>query len=207
MKSRQRSRDSQARSYSSRGFVQGTGSVPRMVTRRLAKIMSTGLDKAQAKLLRDRAGPIFDSKSFCLKCPIIDESMLITFRQLKNTAAEATEKHYLSIQYKILDIAKPLLVLRGALESEAVTIDTLRDLTDLTLDLRALTFNHATHSRRRNILKVTEAELLLLLNNAHHFSDDQNSYLFGEKFVTAMRNQATHMVSLRNVKTQSAQLV
>ena len=81
-----------------------------------------------------------------------------------------------------------------------VTIETLRELTDLTLDLWALSFNHATHSRRRNILKVTEAELLLLLNNADHFSDDQNSYLFGEKFVTAMRNQATHMVTLQNVK-------
>ena len=76
MKRRQRSRDSQACSYSSRGLVQGTGSVPRVVTRRLAKIMSTGLDKAQAKLLRDRAEPFFFySKSFCLKCPIIDESM------------------------------------------------------------------------------------------------------------------------------------
>ena len=162
--------------------------------------MSSGLDKAQAKLLRDRAVPTYDSKSFCLKCPSVDESMLIAFKQFKNAAAEAAEKHYLSFQYKILDIAKPLLTLRGACESEAVTIETLRELIDLSLDLWALAFNHATHSRRRNILKVIEAELMLLLNNADHFSEDQTSYLVGEKFVTAMRNQASHITTLRNVK-------
>jgi len=31
---------------------------------------------------------------------------------------EATKKHYLSYQYKIVDMAKPLLALRGAFESE-----------------------------------------------------------------------------------------
>ena len=199
-KRRRKSRDSTARSYSSRGLVQGTGSVPRVVTRRLAKIMSIGLDKAEARSLRDQATPSFDSKSFTLKCPVVDESMQIAFKQIKNTAAEATEKYYLSFQYKILDIAKPLLALRGAFESESVTIETLRGLTDLALDMWALAFNYATHSRRRNILKVTEAELLLLLNNADHFSTNEISYLFGEKFVKAMRDQATHMTTLRNVK-------
>ena len=70
-----------------------------MVTRRFPKkIMSTELDKAQAKSLRYWAEP--------------------TFEQLKNAAAEATKKHYLSFQYKIVDMAKPLLALRGAFESE-----------------------------------------------------------------------------------------
>ena len=200
-----RRRRSSSRIYSNRGLVEGTGSVPRVVTRRLAKIMATGLDKAEVKSLRDRATPTFDSNTFALKCPVIDESIFIDFKQQKNASAESFEKHYLSLQYNIMDIGKPLLALRGAFENESVTVETLLELTELALDLWAVAFNQATHSRRRNVLKVNNAELLLLLNNSAHFSAEQLSYLFGDKFVTAMRTQAAHMSTMRNVKKVMSQ--
>ena len=188
--------------YDQRGPVQGTytGSVPREVTRRLTKIMSVGLESSLAKSLRDKATPAFDSKTFALKCPNVDESMLIIFKRFKDIAAEAAEKHYLSFQYKVMDIAKPLLALRGACESEETTVDNIRTLADNALDLWAVAFNNVTHNRRRNILKVTDAELLLLLNNPDHFSENEIAYLFGDKFVAAMRNQASHMSTMAHVK-------
>ena len=184
------------RRYSpNRGPVQrtNTGSVPRVMTRRLSKIMTTGLESSREKSLRDQATPAFDSKSFSLKCPTVDESILIIFKQLKKLSAE-------SAKYKIMDIAKPLLAFRGACESEAMTVDNICDLVDLSLDLWAVTFNHVTHSRRSNILKVTDADLLLLLNNPDHFAEDQITYLFGDKFVAALRNQASHMSTMMHVK-------
>jgi len=57
----------------------------------------------------------------------------------------------------------------------------MRGLDDVALYMWAIAFNYATHSRRRNILKVTESELLLPFNNPDHFSVDQISYLFGKK--------------------------
>jgi hypothetical protein len=77
------------------------------------------------------------------------------------------------------------------------TIETLRGLTDLALDMWALAFNYATHSRRRNILKVTEAELLLLLSNPDHFSVDQISYLFGKKIRDSYEKSSSILSSRR----------
>ena len=66
--------------------------------------MSVGLESSLAKSLRDKATPAFDSKTFALKCPNVDESfLLIIFKRFKDIAAEAAEKHHLSFQYKIME--------------------------------------------------------------------------------------------------------
>ena len=40
----------------------------------------------------------------------------------------------------------------------------------------------------------------MLLNNPDHFSENEIAYLFGDKFVAAMRNQASHMSTMAHVK-------
>ena len=195
-----RSKPHKRRSRKSPSPRHDTNSIPRVVTRRLAATMAVGMGSEKAKALRDVVSLKFDSKSFTLKCPRVDESIHMVFKQQRNTTAESTEKHYLSFQYKVLDALKPVLAIRGECEGESVSLERIRQLSDTAIDLLGIALNHLSHHRRRNIMKVTDPGLVDMLKNSSHFSEHEIEYLFGDQFIKDMRDQASHMSTMNHVR-------
>jgi hypothetical protein len=83
----------------------------------------TSLQKqAESKQLRENFVPSFSKSSFDLQVPKLDPSMARRLKEVKGgeaSKAKAKEKALVASQYKILDIAKPLLYLWGSATSEA----------------------------------------------------------------------------------------
>ena len=74
--------------------------------------------------------PSFGKSSFDLQVPKLDPSMARRLKEVRGgeaTKAEAKEKSLVALQFKILDIAKPLLYLWGSATSEA-TPDAARNV-------------------------------------------------------------------------------
>ena len=68
-------------------------------------------------------------------------------------------------------------------------------LVDVALALWAVVFNTLTHARRKNIMKVTNSKILIMLNNRKHFDPKDTSQLFENKFAKAVVNQSKRIAS------------
>ena len=122
------------------------------------------------------------------KSSSIDEDFYVRFKVPGVKNAESEEKRLKSFQFKVLDFAKPIFELRGLLP--AVANPRHIELVNAALDLWAVAFNTLTHARRKNIMKVTNPKLLIMLNNRKHFDPKDTSQLFGDKFDKAVVNQS-----------------
>jgi hypothetical protein len=76
--------------------------------------MTSSLKASEAKQLRESFIPYFVNSSFELKCPRLDSSMARHFKDpnLKGpelSKVEANKKSLKLEQYKVLDVARPLL--------------------------------------------------------------------------------------------------
>jgi hypothetical protein len=125
-----------------------------------------GLERAIAKQICAESKPTFESRSFRLKCPVLDESFIMRFKEVKNQVGEAVERQLTSIQFKVLDIDLPLLELKGRCISEGLPI--MESAIDSALDLWSAAFNHVTQHRRKNGLKVTDNQLRDLASNTEN---------------------------------------
>jgi hypothetical protein len=179
----------------SRLLVKQAAKIPKIFTSRLSCQLAMGLDRAKAKQICAEFNPTFESRSFKLKCPTLDESFAMRFKEAKDQAAESVEKQLTSIQFKVMDIALPLLELKGRCIAEG--LPRMESTIDSALDLWSAAFNHVTQHRRKNVLKVTDNQLRILANNPAHFSGKETEYLFGKKFVDVMVNQASQTNKLR----------
>jgi hypothetical protein len=77
--------------------------------------MTTSLSAPEARNLRDSFIPSFPNSGFDLVCPQVDSSFSRRFKDIKTpemSKAEATERSLKAEQYKILDVARPLLFLK-----------------------------------------------------------------------------------------------
>jgi hypothetical protein len=77
--------------------------------------MTTSLSATEARSLRDSFIPSFPNSGFDLVCPQVNSSFSRRFKDIKTpemSRAEATERCLKAEQYKIFDVARPLLFLR-----------------------------------------------------------------------------------------------
>ena len=93
----------------SRLLVKQAAKIPKIFTSRLSCQLAMGLERAKAKQICAEFNPTFESRSFKLKCPVLDESFSMRLKEAKNQVAESAERQLTSIQFKVMDIALPLL--------------------------------------------------------------------------------------------------
>ena len=138
--------------------------------------ITTSLNAPEARSLRDNFIPSFPDSSFDLVCPQVDSSFSHHFKDIKSpeiSKAEATERCLKAEQYKILDIARPLLFLREKIAASTDLKDSpLAEVVDTALRLWGHTFHNVTFSRRENLLKVSDPKFLSLLKEPNRFRLD-----------------------------------
>ena len=82
---------------------------------------------SESKQLRESFVPAFEKSSFDLQVPKLDPSMARRLKEVRGegaSKAEAKEKALVVSQFKILDIAKPLLYVWGC-AADAAVVDPL----------------------------------------------------------------------------------
>ena len=104
---------------------------------------------------------------------------------------ELNEKTLKAEQYKVLDVARPLLFLREQMSQD----DSFRDsemskAVDTALRLWGHTFHGITTIRRENLLKVSDPKFVSLLKEPERFQPRQCSSLFGKAFIKEMVKEA-----------------
>jgi hypothetical protein len=138
--------------------------------------ITTSLNAPEARSLRDNFIPSFPDSSFDLVCPQVDSAFSRRFKDIKSSEmskAEATERCLKAEQYKILDIARPLLFLREKIAASTDLKDSpLAEVVDTALRLWGHTFHNVTFSRRENLLKVSDPKFLSLLKEPNRFRLD-----------------------------------
>ena len=103
----------------------------RRKSKKLRKLMFEGVSSAEAKVLRNRFTPIFRKKSVKLQIPELDEAMYRRLKSLKNSTAskaliDPQEKSLSALQYKIIDIARPLLFLWENKQADSASREAVR---------------------------------------------------------------------------------
>ena len=119
--------------------------------------------------------------------------------------AEATERCLKAEQYKILDIARPLLFLREKIAASTDLKDSpLAEAADTALRLWGHTFHNVTFSRRENLLKVSDPKFLSLLKEPNRFRSRECEALFGRHFIKNMVEETTDDQTLRSISRSSS---
>ena len=86
--------------------------IPLEITDSTRKGLSSDLGKHEAKIVNTQHNLKFESKSFKLECPELDDSLRRRLRHLDNASKQGQVELMLnSIQFKVLDIVKPILFL------------------------------------------------------------------------------------------------
>ena len=104
----------------------------------------------------------------------------------------------MALQFKILDIGRPLLFLGSRLE-DPECIEAL----ETALQLWGVAFNDITKSRRRNILRQTDPKMESLLEDQDNFEISESNHLFGRHFLRAMVRTADDEAKLNAVGRNS----
>ncbi|KAI9552546.1 hypothetical protein GHT06_020399 [Daphnia sinensis] len=122
----------------------------------------------------------------CLSIALkIDHSMARRMKEKRGpelTKVTQKEKILTSMQFKLLDISRPLLFISDSVAA---------DKTNVNLD------------RRENILKFTDLRFESLLNEPEHFNPDVSEELFGRSFLRSMVEDADNDAKLRIVNRTS----
>lgn len=182
-------------------------SVGRSHSKNFRKAMSTCLQPADARAIRKRYEPDFLKRSVSLQCPKIDHSMARRMKERKGpelTKVEQKEKSLTSVQFKLLDIARPLLFISESLSTDQNNVKSgVLDACSDTIRLLGHAFASITAKRRENILKFTDPRFESLLKDSDRFDSDDGDDLFGSSFLRSMVKDADDDAKLRNVNRAS----
>ncbi|KAK4003729.1 hypothetical protein OUZ56_005484 [Daphnia magna] len=181
---RDRSRTPHARSPSPTPLT--NFSVCRKSMREFRSWMTSSLKPTEAKQLRESFSSNFINSSFEWKCPQLDSSMARRFKDpnIKGpelSKAEANEKSLRAEQYKVLDVARPLLFLREKMSEK-----------------------EEFRGRRENLLKISDPKFVSLLSEPNRFKTRQCGSLFGRTFIKGMVKEARDDQQLRIISRGSA---
>jgi hypothetical protein len=157
--------------------------------------MASGLASDQVRALREAFNPDFESTSFDLAVPTLDDKFAKSLKQTGNKAVEKQEKLLMSHQFKLLDLARPLLNALS-LTNEGSTKEALES----TLSLWAVAFKDLSKSRRKAVLAATDPGFVHLLSKPENFSRYEIGQLFGRRFSDAIVQEAKEETTLRNAR-------
>ncbi|KAK4007107.1 hypothetical protein OUZ56_012268 [Daphnia magna] len=105
------------------------------------------------------------------------------------------ENTRLSTQYKVLDIARPLVRIWSSLQ----TGNPLNQPLESALCLWGVALNDIMKNRRKHILHQTAPDFLSLLTDPSMFPDRETSQLFGVQFMTNIAKEAEEEAKLARV--------
>lgn len=136
------------------------------------------MSSAEAKVFKNRFTPIFRKKSVKLQIPELDETMYRRLKSIKNSTAskaliDLQERSLSALQYKIVDIARPLFFLWENKEADSAS----HEAVSTALNLWGGLFNDVTDRRRANILKQTSPSFTTLLSKPGKFDEEESTSL------------------------------
>ncbi len=160
------------------------------ISMELSGLMTKGVPSDDSKAIQEEFGVEFDQSSFSINPPRLDDWMA---RQLKEKAArktvEASEKVWLSAQFKVMDIAPPLLHLLSDFGEDDPHNPVQRAVVAALMQW-ARAFNFISRRRRQNVLNCTAPRLEYLLDSPESFSSQETiKDLFGKSFLAEMEEQ------------------
>lgn len=145
-------------------------------------------------MIRKYYEPKFLKRSVSLHCPKIDHSMARRMKERKGpelTKVEQKEKALTSMQFKLLDIARPLLFVSESLAADKTDANLdVQDACSDSIRLLGHAFASITAKRRENILKFTDPRFESLLKEPERFDLDESDELFGRSFLRSMVQDA-----------------
>lgn len=154
--------------------------------------MTSAQKPTEAKQLRENFHPSFEKGSFDLKVPVLDPSMARSLKEVRGGEAgkaEVKEKALVASQFKILDIAKPMLYLWGS--ASASNDPVLINAAESALQLWGHAFHSITMQRRENVLHQTDPRFEALLSEPDRFKARDRGLLFGRTFLRSMVRDAS----------------
>ena len=169
--------------------------------------MSSCLQPSEAREIRKCYESKFLKRSFSLNCPKIDHSMTRRMKEKKGpelTKVEQKEKMLTSMQFKLLDIARPLLFISESLAAKkSVGHQDIQDACSDSIRLLDHAFASLTEKRRENILMFTDPRFESLLKEPERFDLDESDELFGRSFLRSIVKDADNDTKLRIVNRAS----
>ncbi|KAI9565203.1 reverse transcriptase [Daphnia sinensis] len=174
----------------------------------LAGWMTKGISTADSKAIQEEFKVIFENGKFSLNPPAIDEwaARRLKEKSMQKTV-EAAEKVWLTTQFKVMDIAPPLLhILNHVTSSPDITPENpLLVATEAALAQWARAFNHVTRRRRQNVLKCAAPRSEHLLDAEDSFNNEEGTkWLFGPAFLSAMLKEANQELTLNQIEAAQA---
>lgn len=105
------------------------------------------------------------------------------------SSAEAKEKMMLAQQYKLLDVARPLLFIRNECLNDPAREPLVR-AAESALKLWGHSFAMMTADRRKNIIRVTDPKFKRMIAEEDLFEPRESNSLFGRGFLRHMVKEA-----------------
>ncbi|KZS09155.1 Uncharacterized protein APZ42_026639 [Daphnia magna] len=155
-------------------------SVPKRRLRVVRDWMTSTLSPSEAKQLQERWIPLWPGV-------------------LRISEAEAEEKSLKAEQYKVLDVARPVLYLKEQMAEGEDQNSPMAEAVDVALHLWDHTFYEITASCRENLLKVSDPKFVSLLKEQERFNTKQCGALFGSHLIKEMVKEATNDQKLRSI--------
>jgi hypothetical protein len=137
------------------------------------------MSSKEVKTLRETHSQLTFEASFTLQCPVVDEWMA---RRLKRSKIKHNpDKAWFSAQFKILDLAKPLVGLWKSLQGDP-RVTMVEDV----LKLWGVSFHELTKRRRYSMLRLTDSLYTPLLADPTSFAEGEEDKLFGKHFMEVL---------------------
>lgn len=183
-------------------------SIAKEFTEILAEWMTKGVSTNESKSIQESFKLDFENDSFSLNPPAVDEWVV---RRMKSKTArkavESAEKTWLTVQFKIMDIASPLLYLhRSLVEEHEDPEGPIMKATEAALFQWARAFHHVSRRRRHNMIAsaAPSSEHLLEMSEAFN-SVETVKHLFGQTFFDSMVKAASQELTLNEMEATSDQ--
>lgn len=141
-------------------------------SKKIRKWISKSFSKSKAKKLRELFQPKFSS-SLELLNPEMDEKI------------DNKENEMRAMQFKILDIVRPMLFVWETSQEEAV-----RNAAKVAIKQWAHAFFACTDFRRNNLLEQTNPSFVAMLKREKNFNEKEFEMLFGDTFLKALLKTA-----------------
>lgn len=185
--------------------------IPHDLSREIIKWGCVSINPDESKAIRETFKLNFEKSSTSFSPPSVDGWMARKIKEAgKNTskAVEVTEKSWLTTQYKVFDIASPLIYLLDELENgPPMPRNQIVAMIRASLMQWGRAFSHISDRRRANLLSSVVPGASHLLEDPKSFSwKERRSELFGQRFFNAMvesRKQDETLAALQPAKKHS----
>ena len=161
--------------------------------------MAGGYREGDLKTVRDAFKPVSEDAGFSISLPKMDEVVERQLAKVKsNKYILQRENAWKSIQLKLIDLVKPLMVLYTLLDPSSQACIVLESAFKIWADANLF----ITNSRRTNVVNSIYPVYKDLLKDPAKFSPSEIAHLFGNSFTESMLKAADDDARLQKVAKQ-----